>query len=162
MGLVISTTKELLSLPFDDEVTFLIDTQGIKQWRIANERLTRKRDAHLLAIESEADVFNIDPENHLTDADIQRICTAKYLLKGWSGNITLQGDDKPIAYSEEMAIHLLETFPPISPWIINKTVEHENANYTAISETMGKLSSDSSTSSNGADAVKSKAKSQKG
>lgn len=152
MGLKIGKKSELFRLVYDEDVTFLINVSGLAEWRIATAKHTRISENRAKEDVTVDQLFDVDPVKDMGAVEAQRIATAKYLLKGWEGDITLKDDDKPVEYSEEMALDLLETHKALVGWIIQKAVDLENESYAAISETLGKSQNDSSTNSNGADA----------
>lgn len=147
---------------FDEDNKFLINPEGLKAFDVVTEqhaRITALKDQKVL--EQGFNPDTLKDASHLKPLHVlQRESMAQNILKGWQGDIT--ENDKPIEYSPESAFKLLTAHGDLFQWVYNEAMRLQLESFVAMAETLGKLKTDSSINSNGAETKPRKPKSQKG
>ncbi len=135
---------------FDEENKFLINPDGLNEYRIVMDRSDRYQEALTAVILKTGfndDAYKVDRTKETSLFDKQRKAIAHHILKDWEGDITFNGER--VLYSVQEAYKLLANVE-VFKFVIEKAIELEAAYFTEQIETLGKSLSDSNGKSSGA------------
>ena len=156
MGLKIANLQDqsIVTVPYDEDITFDLNPAGLPEWRIVSER---RSNALVKLAEQEKDIifsddiYQVDKNKYESLFDVQAKAAAKFLIKGWMGDIVLQGSNETAEFSESNAVALIQSNTTLLGWILSECVKIEAERHGIISETVGKQPDDSNGSQNGAE-----------